>query len=543
MIRINSINRLQEDNLAFLLYKLLSKQGLKVCQSELKKMLNAHYAFPSPLSISDILDNLELEHEVFYLTDENITELENLPFPLLCYEKDKNEYSLIESIERDRNSYKLVNRREKIIEFHEELILITVFVDKGKIYGQIIEKCKTFKIQKVFFLVCFVLSFLLIFGFTYLGYNKSFFAFWISNFIISVLGILTSWILINIDVDSQNMSFLTRKVCINNHYFNCRTVSQSLRIPLLEKFGTSIAELGFLYFTIVLIYGLFYVGSNKFSLALPMAISNVCAIPIIIGLFIYQLVKIKKICMLCLATYLLITLQLMLFIRYGLFSMNIHWRDIVYFMLYCSVVLMVFFFLKLFSVHRSQYESAIIAHQRILNNPVLINKILQSSKKISYCIEDFDLIIGDKNASHKILVVPDMRCYSCAEILKSTSNLVKKHSNCVLIIRFFLFRDKLNVLDLSVIHVVLAIAQKSGTQEALIFLIGWLKTYPKDELEFERYTCKKLNNSINANIDHQISFYKQWSIENNFIRTPTLAINGQELPDLLNIENLKYYFI
>lgn len=79
MRRINSHNKLQESNLAFLLYRLLSKHGLKICQSELKIILNAHYAFPGPLSISDILDNLELEHEVFYLTDENVGELEKLP--------------------------------------------------------------------------------------------------------------------------------------------------------------------------------------------------------------------------------------------------------------------------------------------------------------------------------------------------------------------------------------------------------------------------------------------------------------------------------
>jgi len=71
MRRINSHNKLQKSNLAFLLFRLLSKHGLKICQSELKILLNAHYAFSGPLSISDILDNLELEHELFYLTNEN----------------------------------------------------------------------------------------------------------------------------------------------------------------------------------------------------------------------------------------------------------------------------------------------------------------------------------------------------------------------------------------------------------------------------------------------------------------------------------------
>jgi len=71
MKRIKSHNKMQESDLTFLLTRLLSKHGLKICQSELKILLNAHYAFPGPLSISDILDNLELEHELFYLTNEN----------------------------------------------------------------------------------------------------------------------------------------------------------------------------------------------------------------------------------------------------------------------------------------------------------------------------------------------------------------------------------------------------------------------------------------------------------------------------------------
>ena len=516
--------------------------GFKVCQSELSILLNSHYAFPSPLAVSDVLDNLDIEHEVFYLTEENIGELEKVPLPLLCYEKDKNEYFLVQSIERDKDSFKLISSKKDIIEFYNDLLLIAVFIDKGTKSGQMLNKCKTLKIQKSILMVCFTLL-LLISAYTYLENNGYFFVFRVSGLTIKIIGLLVTWLLIKLDVDTQSVSFLTRKICINNRYFNCQTVSQSARFRLFEKVGISIAEIGFIYFAVGLIYELFYVTGSIFSLAWPMAVANVCGIFVIIGLFIYQIVRIRKICILCLMTYSLLFLELAVYVIYGIFSTKPRWIDFVYFLL-CSVfVLVIFFLLKLFSVHRSQYQNALTAHKRILNNPKLIDKILLTSKRVSYSIQDFDLIIGNKNTTYKILFVPDMRCYSCAEIIKSILNLINKHDNCAIIIRFFLFQKNLNQLDTSVIQVVYSIAQQHGSEKALNFLAGWLKIYPKNEEKLEKYACKQISYPVSLNINHQLSFYKQWSIENNFIRTPFIAINGQELPHLLSIEDLKYYFI
>jgi len=540
MSRISRREIIQKSSLPFVLYRLLKKHGIKICQSELDLLLKSHYAFPGILSISDVLDHLELDHEVFSLAEENVGELENLPLPLLCYEKNKNEYSLIKSLKRSKISYKLIKIKKGEIEFHTDLILIALFVQESKRHGKMLQECEKIKIQKSFVVVCFLFSFL-VFG--YIGYNKTFFIFWMSDVIIRILGLLTSLFLIKLDIDTQHVSSLTRKVCINNYYFNCKVVSQYLRLPVLEKIGVSIAEIGFLYFTVGLIYEIFYVHNGAFSLALPTAVINICGIPVIIGLLIYQVVRIKKLCTLCLAIYCLIVLEFILYISTNVFSSNIQLIDFAYFALCCFFTLMLFFLMKLSLVLRNQHEDVIIALQRIQNDPKLINNILVTSKSIRYSIENFDLIVGDKNATHKILFVPDMRCYSCAEVLKSTLNFINKHTTeCVLIVRFFLFHEKLNQLDINVIQVVHAIAQHRNSREALNFLVGWLMTYPKDELKFEKYNCKQKDHFNIVNINHQISFYKQWSIENNFIRTPLLAINGQELPELLNIENLKYYF-
>jgi uncharacterized membrane protein/protein-disulfide isomerase len=355
--------------------------------------------------------------------------------------------------------------------------------------------------------------------------------------ILTLLGAITGVLLILYELDQYTP--VIQKICKPGNKINCGAVLQSKASKIA---GISWSTIGFSYFTGQILLLLFSGITNPVSLFL-VSLLNALAAPYILFSIYYQWRMVKQWCVLCL------TVQILLFLQF-LTALIGHWhtaiplKEVLTASVLVSVAMAYLIPFVAVSLLVPAYHAAKSSKtnklqlQRLKHNPQVFEALLTKQKGIFKSTEGLGIILGNSNATTRIIKVCNPYCWPCSESHKIVEDLLDNNPDLQVQI-IFLSSNDANDPRKSIVRHLMAIAEKGDETLIKEALDNWyLKNNDKDYESFSREY--PLNGELQKQFG-KIQNMHDWCLETNIQFTPTFFVNGYQLPEIYNVTDLKYF--
>ena len=168
-----------------------------------------------------------------------------------------------------------------------------------------------------------------------------------------------------------------------------------------------------------------------------------------------------------------------------------------------------------------------------------MKKLTKKQKQIITPVEGLDIDIGNPNAGHTLVKVCNPYCGPCAKAHLKIERLITGNANIKAKVIFTATTDEKDYRTVVVQHL-MAIASQNNGQHTAQALDDWYLADKKDYKNFaEKYP---LNGAIAQQTD-AIKKMEKWCEKNKIVATPTIFINGYQLPDVYDIGDLEYFLL
>ncbi|MBX2887900.1 MAG: thioredoxin domain-containing protein [Ferruginibacter sp.] len=147
--------------------------------------------------------------------------------------------------------------------------------------------------------------------------------------------------------------------------------------------------------------------------------------------------------------------------------------------------------------------------------------------------------IGNPVATNTIIKVCNPYCKPCAMAHLKIEQLLEQNKNVKAKIIFSTPNDETYPAIYPVRHL-LAIAEDNNKSEIKQALDDWYLSETKDYRQFAK---KYPKNGELLKQGYKMEMMEKWCNETGITFTPTIFINGQQLPDAYSIEDLQYFLL
>jgi uncharacterized membrane protein/glutaredoxin len=517
----------QEENAIYSLYALVKAVKAKVTKQTLKETLLNQPEYPSLFALSQALETWKIENAALRIPAEQLAEV---PTPFLAFLKiDGGSYGLVQNITQDAIEWqhdKKGLQREKLADFAKNykgtiLVAETNEASGESNYTENRNKELLNGLRLTFVLVSVLV--LMISGF-YFSFGSS--AAWQVYVLASVkvLGVIVSFLLLWYQVDKNNA--FVKNLCQVGKKTNCETILHSKAANLFSWLSWS--EIGFFYFTGTLL-ALF----TNIQVIPLLSLLTLLALPYTLYSLYYQIFVARQYCTLCLTVMGLLWVELALapiplplsptgkgeLLKLGL----------------CLLIPITFWtFIKPFFIKSLQVEPLKTELRKFKNNPELFERLLTSQPQmpmIPYHLET--IIIGDKNAENTLTMITNPFCPPCARAHEEIEKLIasKATLNCQVI--FTATNEETDKRGEVARHLLSLV--KDQRAEALH---AW---YLADKKDIKQWKAKFKNVQIDEQTAEEIvAQHNAWCDMAQVTATPTLYLNGYQLPQVYQLADLPY---
>lgn len=370
------------------------------------------------------------------------------------------------------------------------------------------------------------LSWIILFlvGITYSMYGEVWNNVNIAVFGILLLGLYICYLLLQKQMKIQ--SAYVDKLCSLFEKSNCNNVLESDAGKFLGLFSWS--EIGFSYFA-----STFFI-----CIVFPQWISycswiSVFALPYTLWSVWYQGSRIKQWCPMCLIVMGVFWMLFIVYLYLGYLKVQLpnlvelFWLLIIY--LFSFLIVHQFISMLTNSLYKQEliYEINNIK----LNENVFIT-LLKSSRYYKVTHSTSHILFGNPKANILITVLTNPHCEPCSKIHFRLKNLLDKcgHRYCVQYI-FSSFNDSLSISGKMLISDYL----RNGIESVSKHYDIWFKKGKFCKEEF----FKQNNLLVNDKVENEYKRHEIWIKLNKLQTTPTILVNGYELPEQYKIEDLE----
>ena len=524
------------DNCVHTTERLLSSLNIKYTSKYIKDSILSHPDHPSLLSISDTLEKYHIETLAVKIDFEK---LKGMPLPsIVQVEVNKQPlFFVLENVFDNKVSY--YNDKNKLIELSKEefikqwtgiclLVETTEHTKEKDIEKKVLAKRlqNVLKVSTFVFLVSWItIRFLN----SEAAVDIPSTIYTIGYILLKVIGLTVGVFLLWFDVDQYNPTL--QSFCSGaNKKINCNAVLGSKHAKLFN--GTlSLSLLSFSYFFGTLLFLVIY-SFSPITLSV-LGILSFISLPIVLISIFYQAFIIKQWCKFC------IIIQGVLIAEIGItFFSDFYKAPITYESLPLLLALLLIPILgwKLLKPLLEQ-EKETNVHKRglkkIKNNPDVLEGLLIKSRKIETPTEGLGISIHNESAKYHVIKVCNPYCGPCAKAHPVLEDLVNA-GKINLQILFTANADGKDAKAKPVSHFLAIDAQgdKSKTQQALD---DW---YHAEQKDYEVFANKYSTNGELELQNDKIEKMSNWCDAENITHTPTIFINGYELPKEYSVEDL-----
>ncbi|SKA31051.1 Uncharacterized membrane protein [Chitinophaga eiseniae] len=539
LLRKLSLSKNNSANAAFMLAKLLQ---VRISRSTLQQDVSEHPDYPSLLSISDCLKQYGIDNLTGKFARDKYSDL---PTPFIAQlkgtQKARHQFVVVKEINQHQVRY--YNAEQQVWEtcsctqFLDKstgiALLAEAAADAGEAqYTQKIKQEKRTLSGRVF--LGLLLPILLVAAFVPLLQQSGAGALpYMAFSLLTLTGTAICSLLIWYDIDQHNPLIL--RVCSAFKKTNCSAVLHSKGSGI---FGVSWSAIGFTYFSGSLLY-LLSAGVNNPAALFVLSWCSILAAPYILYSLYYQGIVVKQWCTLCLSVQVVIALQCLLVLLQGWH----HFTAAPVTLLTLATGLGASFFAP-FIVHQLTAPAILKSREAALNkrefrrlkyNRQIFEALLHRQRPIRTSTDGLGILLGNRQAAQKIVKVCSPFCDPCAAAFGPIKELIAANPDVQLQIIFAVTDQQTDARARPVSHF-LAVDEEKDPQRTSDVLADWYLSPRKD------YDAFAARHPVTGPLQAQhpkIAAMHEWCRNNGVQVTPTIFINGFELPENYQINDLR----
>lgn len=497
----------------------LNIMGIQISQSLLKQQLQSHPDYPSLLSITDILDELGINNAALQIDKERLQEA---PLPFLAHYR--NEFLVITDIQTQIKGNP---------EFEKNWNGTALLAEKPENWRNEENEKALAKENKRRQINLFAILALAVLG----GFSLYFGPSWqgAGLLLTGIAGFAIAILIVQHELGISNE--LTEQLCSAGKNTDCDAVLHS-KASRFSKW-MDWADAGIIYFASysLLLIILLYTGEIG-SISL-LAILSCAAIPFTLFSIYYQWRIVKKWCTLCLLTVSVLWMQsaLLLPVTLALTKsdlVSIVSENIIFLtaFIFASISATWLLLLKPALKQNNELAKTNFTLLRFKNNPDVFEAFLRQQRKVDTTPFENDLQLGNANVSLQIVVACNPYCGPCASTHKILHELAET-ADIGLTIRLSVKpedkEDKRTIAG----KYILQVANNMGAVFKRKVLHDWYTLIDLRKFS-EKYPLQK-----EADVQQQLQEHEQWNKDAKIEFTPTIFINGYQLPKQYRTEDLK----
>ncbi len=499
---------------------------LKACQIEFSESffrlrMQSHPDYPSLLSFTDTLDEIGLPYSAVVSDKERYKELR---YPLLAHAINKSREDFVvvtESSAFDADNSMLLQKWDNIV----------LMIDEGGVINYSEHKewriKETNQRKRFYIVISLVISIAALINSYHLSVT------FISLTLLSLMGIAVSGLIIFHSMGKDNA--LTEQLCNTDVSQGCDKILKSKAAMVWKDFG--LGDIGIVYFS----------GISLFILisGLTNTVNESCTIlimPFTLGVFFcafsvyYQWHIAKNWCRMCLFVVSIVLLQAGMLFYYYL-AIGVIQFSTFNLVLFFSALCMPagsWFLLKPIVLRADAAFAAEISVLKWKRDPDVFLSLLYGQRFIEITPWEDDIKFGNPLASFQIMIACNPYCKPCASTHKIIEELLNANGESIgVTIRFAL--QTTNVEDknkLAVMHIIEALQPRSN-HDALSVVDDWF-VWMDLAMFKEKYNTVVDTEKLRILLNKHIC----WSRESKITHTPTIIINGHEMPKCYKITDL-----
>lgn len=351
-----------------------------------------------------------------------------------------------------------------------------------------------------------------------------------SFMILSIAGYFMGLLLIL--YETNEYSPMLHKICGLTKKTNCAAVLYSKGSRL---WGIPWSIIGTSYFGGILLAVI--VSPSEIDMLHSVAYLHILALTYVVYSIYYQFLTVRLWCPLCLVVQ---TIILLLFVSFYLsdkysypFIINVSTIIPLLSCIFLSfVALYLLWQLSRQSKARHYYEHSLL---RIKYDKEVFSTLLHKNPKINVPTYGFGIVIGNPDGSVHIIKVCNPYCSHCADAQPVLQHIVDGNPEVKLQIIFAVDPSSSYYQETPIDHF-LSLYDEGADMESI--LTDWYADPQKDPEAFKKkYPVVRVNTTQNRDNAERMS---QFCNQVHIIGTPTIFINGYQLPDIYRVQELEY---
>jgi len=521
-----------DSNVIEVVYRALSVVKVKIRKATIRRYLQSHPKYPTLKSVCDLFKSIHLDYYPLKVEEK---ELLGLSKPFIAHSNEGGgKILLIYKISKRRIVYADSSRGRKVASTKSFLELwsgvIILFEPTEKSGEKDYKENKREELSKnaivpfVFFLFLFTCLYGLVLN---VAENESPSSKFIILVLIKFTGVILSLQLFLNELDIHNT--FTDKLCHIATYVNCDAVTQSGASKIFGVIGW--ADIGVAYFCggLLLLFNLSYTEAIHL-----LSIFAVAAVPYPFFSVLYQGLKVKKWCPLCLSVQALLISEFILLVNSVSVEM-ITIRVIGMTVIIFGIVLVIILLIKVLYSSNKEAESLHLRLAKVKRDPSIFSSQLKRGKKIEIPVSKYSLIFGDKESRVTISVFLSFYCTYCAKMYKSVMAFIDNDAKVKIRL---IFGSPTDELSTRMTNLVCSIMERGETYIIPGLLKKWYDTDQKQKNGFLNvYETIKENKFASEFIFLNSELFKTNKIDG----VPAVFVNSYPLPKIYELEDIMYF--
>lgn len=521
------------ENVTSVVFRILRNARIKVTFTSIVEYLKSHPNYPSLKCICDFFNEMNILNYALRIDE---SDLYNLNDPFIAHKKESGgKVLMVYSINKEHVVYADSLRGNKTIttrQFLENWDGVVIVIEPSELSGEADynEKRKNEIINNALLpSVIFVFSLAVIYG---VVINKSFSVGLPGTSLMALIfshliGFTFSLLLLRHELNLRTK--FTDKLCHIATNADCDAVTKSKASKIFGNITW--ADAGVAYFTGGLIT--LFILPVTYSLNILLIIT-IAALPYPVFSILYQWLKIKKWCPLCLSVQFVIILESIIAFN----VLKINELNIIYLipvLIIFSIVFLIVLLLKFFFISDREKEYMKLESLKMKRDPEVFLYKLKKGERIDIPSDKSALIFGDMQSDVLISVFLSFHCSACARKFDSILKLIAHNYKIKIQLIFSPSKDEMSVSLLKTIFGLM----KSGQNK--IFLEE-LKTWYKTDIK-TRLKLLIVNNiqDMPDGFEEMIKYNSSLFQTGKVTRVPSVYVNGYPLPDTYSLEDIRYH--
>jgi protein-disulfide isomerase/uncharacterized membrane protein len=352
------------------------------------------------------------------------------------------------------------------------------------------------------------------------------------QYFILLAGVVVTSLLLWYEMDKNNP--VLQKVCTGIVKGNCNAILTGKQAKVFEWLSWS--EVGFFYFTGGLLTLLF--AENPIAI---LSWINILALPYTVFSVYYQWRVAKQWCVLCLAVQALLLLGgINVIANNFLFPIpQFSFLPVVNCLLLFMLPVLIWYAVKPYILSLQQAKTTKREYLRIKFNTEIFDTLLKKQKQVTHSTDGLGITLGNANAAHELVKVCNPYCGPCSKAHPEIEKLLEQNNNIKARIIFTATNDENDRAAQPVKHLI-AIADNNDEVQIKKALDDW---YLAEKKDYDVFAAKYPMNGELKQQDEKIDAMAKWCKKTDIQFTPTIFLNGYQLPDAYSIGDLQYFLL